>query len=340
MVKYWGVRVGHGGQYAAVARQHGFVAIKWDALGDLAWLATAAEPDAAWRKLLEQYQGTYGVAGMAASIGAGQVRRFVREIDDGDIVLVPHTSRKVVYVGRVKGGFVYVPDPADGCPYRQRRGVEWIRDVPRTAIPQKLLNSLGSLSTVWSLNRSADEARSLVEGETKPGPTAGPKSKTRDVVAHLLDQLHALHPEKFEHFVAEYFGAIGYDARPTPYVGDGGIDMEGTLDAEGLAQVSLRVQVKRTQDNVGIDTVLKTRGALGIDEQGAVITLGGYTSQAKQEAGAPGKKTITLVEGERFAEMLLSHWHDLSAEAQALLGIRPKDNLPLRERFAVVEDEE
>lgn len=59
---------------------------------------------------------------MAATIGAGQVRRFVREIDDGDILLVPHSSRKTVNVGRARGGFIHGADPSDGCPQSSAAG--------------------------------------------------------------------------------------------------------------------------------------------------------------------------------------------------------------------------
>lgn len=335
-MRYWGVRVGPGGQYAEVARKGGFVAIEWHKLGDLSWLASAKDGAEAGAKLLKEHEAVYAMSGMKAAISAGQVRRFVREIAAGDLVLLPHAAKGLVYVGRVEGGFQYVADPDDGCPYRQRRRVEWLRDLPRKELPPALLNSLGSLVTVFNLDNRAVEVEAALGME--PTTKAGTKVKPLDVVAHVLGRLHAMHPKDFESFVAAYFVAIGYTAEPTPYTGDGGIDVTGTLDAEGLAQVLLRVQVKRTRDNVGIETVLKTRGALEVDAQGAIISLGGFTEKAKQEAEATNKKTIVLVDGESFVEMLLDHWDDLDEAAKSLLAIRPKERLPVRERFAVVSD--
>ncbi len=333
---YWGVRVGPGGQYARVGRDGGFVAVAWDKLGDLTWVAEARDEKSAREQLIAAYGKAEGVSGVKASIGAGQLWRFAREIRDGDIVLTPNRAEEVVHIGRVKGAFRYVEKPTDACPYRQRRDVEWLLDVPRRGVPQPLLNSLGSLVTVFSVAKNADSVRSLLGEEV--GQVHTPSKAQVDVLDHVVMRLLSLHPQKFEEFVADYFEAIGYDAFSTVYSGDGGIDVSGALDAEGLAQVLLRVQVKRSKAQVGIEVVLKTRGALAVDEQGAVITLGGYTLKAREEAEAPGKKRIILVDGESFVEMLLERFQDLSHDAQALLGVAPKPELPARERFTVVAE--
>jgi restriction system protein len=329
---FWGVRLGRGGQYADLGRERGFIAIGWQDLGDVTWLAGATDEPEARAKLHQVYEAAYSQTGMKASIAEGQVWRFVHEMHAGDVVFVPHAAKGVVHVGTLKGDVQYVAAPGDGCPYRLRRLVDWSADVARKDLPGKLAASLGSLVTVFSLRNRAAEIRAVLSGEVVAAPVG---ARIVDVVEHVLDRLHGMHPKEFEAFVASYFQAIGYDAEATQYVGDGGIDVAGTLDAEGLAKVLLRVQVKRTKSTVGIDTVLKTRGALGVDEQGAIISLGGFTAQARTEAEAEGKKTIVLVEGEAFVEMLLDHWADLDEQAQRLLSVRPKERLPLRERFVV-----
>jgi restriction system protein len=338
VTRYWGVRVGQGGMYAEAARKGGFIAIEWHELGDLTWVANVVDDGEAQQKLLDAYVAAYGQTGMRAAIGAGQVRRFARDIRDGDVVFLPYSARGLVYVGRIKGGFRYLPSPVDGCPYRQRREVEWLLDVPRKSLPEGLRSSLGALTTVFNLDNRAEEARALLSGQTSStSSTVMIKKPVKDVVQHVLERLHQMRPKAFEDFVAAYFAAIGYDSEATQYVGDGGIDVVGTLDAEGLAQILLRVQVKRTRQNVGIETVLKTRGALAVDEQGAIVSLGSFTAQAQMEAQAPGKKTIVLVDGDTFAEMLLARWVDLTEDARVLLGVRRKDEIPVRERFVVDE---
>jgi restriction system protein len=329
---YWGVRLGKGGQYADLARELGFIAIGSEELGDLSWLAEATDEREAREKLHELFSTKCGQTGMKASIAEGQLWRFVREIRAEDVVLVPHVTRGLVHIGTVVGSVEYVAAPTDGCPYRLRRKVSWRHDVQRTALTGKLGSSLNSMLTVFSLGNRAAEIRAAL-GEKDSALPAAPKPV--ELVKYVIDRLHGMHPKEFEAFVASYFRAIGYDAEPTQYVGDGGIDVVGTLDAEGLAKIDLRVQVKRMRSSVGIDTVLKTRGALAVDEQGAIVSLGGFTAQARSEAEAEGKKTIVLVEGDTFVELLLDHWDDLDEAARELLGVRPKDQPPVRDRFEV-----
>jgi len=337
MERYWGVRVGHGGKYAAIARSHGFIAIGWQEFGDLTWVATAKDEKATLASLQEQYASLLGVTGVRASVGAGQAWRFAQGMVAGDLVFVPDTEKRKIYVGRITGPYVYVSKPEDDCPYKNRRAVQWLADIQRDSIQQVLLRSLGCLTTVFNLDNRAEEIRSLLKN---CGVLPGKKTVSVDVVAHVRQCLHELYPKQFEEFVAEFLAAIGFDAQPTVYIGDGGIDVAGTLDAQGLAQILLRVQVKRKVTAVGIETVLKTRGALAVDEQGAIITLGGFTAQARKEAEAEGKKTIALVEGTAFVEMILENWGKLAPEMQALLGVLPREVLPVRERFEVVRGTE
>lgn len=330
--RFWGVRVGHGGRYAEAARSGGFVAIDWNEFGDMTWVANSEDQKEALGRLQEQYGTLLGITGVRASVGAGQAWRFAKEFSLGDIVFVPHTDKGKVYVGRVASPYMYLTAPSDGCPYKNRRAVEWIADLDRSAFPQALLRSLGCLTTVFNLDNRAEEILAFLNID---GGHPGKKAHEEDVIAHVRQHLHDLHPKQFEEFVADFLAAVGFDAQPTVYVGDGGIDVAGTLDAQGLAQVLLRVQVKRKVSSVGIDTVLMTRGALAVDEQGAIITLGGFTAQARKEAEAEGKKTIVLIEGTTFVEMILENWQKLRPEVQALLGVQPREVLPVRERFEI-----
>lgn len=329
---YWGVRLGAGGMYAEVCRAGGFVAIGWEELGDLSWVAAAKDVDAARAKLLKVYATTFGGSAVTASINTGQLVRFARTLAVGDVVFVPVSAQKVVYVGRVTGAYEWVANPTDRCPYSSRHAIEWLKEVPRQDLPQRLLSSLGSLTTVFSLGKSAHEAAAVVDGVD---PAASARLPAADVVEHVRERLLSLSPTEFEHFVRDYLQVIGFESEHVGRSGDGGIDVRGRLNAQGLAQVLLRVQVKRTTSSIGIDAVLKTRGALNPDEQGAIITLGAFTSQARESAEAASMKTIMLISGEEFAELLLTHWPQLTPELQAVLAIEPREPASLRERFRV-----
>ncbi|MBI4403831.1 MAG: restriction endonuclease, partial [Deltaproteobacteria bacterium] len=70
---------------------------------------------------------------------------------------------------------------------------------------------------------------------------------------------------------------------------DKGIDVNGVLNAEGLADVVLRIQVKRVRGAIGNKEVLAIRGAAAQNEHPCLITLSHFTAQAREEAEAHGK---------------------------------------------------
>lgn len=331
MTAYFGVRVGKAGDpenFAEAARTDGFVAIGWHQLGDLSWLNDEHDDGRARKRLADQYAQVLDVSGPKLSMGVMLLWMFLREMKEGDIVLMPRANAGVFHIGRVTGPATFTAAPVDACPHTRRRTVQWLVDLKREQLPPALLRSLGARTPLFHLDHHGPAIERLLARDL-------PKAPSADVVGHVLERLLAMHPKKFEEFVAAYFNAVGYAAVPTQYVGDGGIDVQGELDAEGLATVQLRVQVKRTKSNVGIDTVLKTRGALAVNEQGAIIALSDFTSQAQVEAESDGKKTIRLVGGVEFVEHVLSHWDELPADVRAELGVQPREELPIRERFVV-----
>ncbi|GAI44393.1 unnamed protein product, partial [marine sediment metagenome] len=89
---------------------------------------------------------------------------------------------------------------------------------------------------------------------------------------------------KFEHFVTHLLTLVGFEATATQYTGDRGVDVIGTLNPEGLANITLKAQVKRISGHISNQDILMLRGTLGVDEHGVLITTGGFTKQAQAEA--------------------------------------------------------
>jgi len=144
MQRHWGIRVGVGGasdKYADLAREHSFVAIGWEEMGDLCWLRDAPEPKQAHQELLERYRHIYGASSAQLAMGASQLWRFVREMQAGDVVLLPHTSSGVIHLGEVAGPYEYLAEPSDGCPQHNCRQMRWLRTVSRRDLPQALLST-------------------------------------------------------------------------------------------------------------------------------------------------------------------------------------------------------
>jgi restriction system protein len=130
----------------------GLVIVGWNELGDMSRAGTKEE----LRALIARADPEGGKARIAN--WTGQLWRFRAVIEVGDHVVMPVKSRGTIAIGRVTGPYAYRADGAEG--FRQVRPVQWLRtDIPRDAVKQDLLDSMGSLLTVCGLNRADADAR-------------------------------------------------------------------------------------------------------------------------------------------------------------------------------------
>ena len=103
-------------------RAGGFMAIGWDAIGDLSSVSADGAGKDEIRKRLEQHWPKEAAGTLTK--GANQIFQFLNGAQERDLVLAMEGAR-VRGVGRVVGGYRFQPD--DG-PFPHRRAVEWLRD--------------------------------------------------------------------------------------------------------------------------------------------------------------------------------------------------------------------
>src|SRR6266568_2922194 len=270
MKNYWLIRVGEGGKYSEIARKNNFVAIGWNDLGDLDQVSSRDEI----RKAIEKSYIGLSPAKLASQVG--QVSRFYLEMLTGDIVLMP-TGEGTYDVGTI-GEYNFVSEPNDGCPFRHRRSIVWDTRVSKSAMSVNLIYSLGALLTIFSLNDYSVEIEKL-----KGNDIATPAEKPQTVRNVIKTSLLELDGQEFEGFIERLLVAMGFESEVTQYVRDKGIDVIGTLNAEGLADITLRIQVKRVRAAIGNKEVLAIRGAAAQNEHPCIITLSTFTKAAQEE---------------------------------------------------------
>lgn len=129
--------------------------------------------------------------------------------------------------------------------------------------------------------------------------------KTREA---LHEKLRKMSPTAFEHLIAQLLSEIGYeDVEVTGRTGDGGIDAIARLSADGVTDVATAIQAKRWSHNVGGSVVREMRGSLMVDQRGLIMTTAEFTKDARDEAKAPGKQPVSLVNGEKLIDLLVKH---------------------------------
>jgi restriction system protein len=334
--RYWAVRLGEGGKFVKEAKKNNYIAIGWNDLGELDYLTQKdADPQSIEKRLEKDLRRTYQQdSPISIGITKGMIWNFVREMKEEDIVLVPAPNRKVL-VGKVAGPYVYKENWGGECHYRRRRAIEWIKEFDRDDLPEEVKSSLNAWLTIFNVDKHRGEIEGLL-GRRPPFKEVEVRGDR--LVKEVINKIRTLSPREFEEFVSHLLSMIGFETATTEYVGDRGVDVIGVLSAEGLTNLSLKIQVRRVKGNIGIYEVQRLRGTLGVDEHGAIVTTSGFTNQAQVEAQAAGRKPIALVDGEMLVDLILKYYDKLDEKYKRILSLRRREP-PLRDRFSMILEE-
>ncbi len=325
-ITLWGIHAGKTGEADLLFLNENIIALGWGQMGDLKALGSTRE------HFKQHYAATYQEAAKAkpgsVPTSAGQLFRFVHEMQIGDYVVYPSKHPKRVHLGRVTGDYQY--STSDNSHYPQRRKVEWIRDLPRTAFSQGALYEIGSALSLFAVKNYADEFWSAIHS-THPLPL-GPAKKdetlaevsqdveetTRDFILKILAQETKGHP--FAYFVGNLLTTMGYRIRVSPEGADGGVDIVAHKDELGFEPPIIKVQCKSTEGSVGDPLISQLYGKVSPSEFGLFVTLGTFTNQAVQFART--KSNLRLVDGEALVELVLEHYEALDSKYKGMIPLR------------------
>lgn len=323
-MSYYLIRIGEGSKYTEEGRRNNFVAVGWNEVADLQILNSLEEI----KKSLSKHYN-YSPAQIAAQ--AGQLYRFGLEITSRDVILSPLGGGEYL-VGNA-GEYFFEKNPKGTCPYKHRRKVSWKdKTILKEDMTTNLSYAVGATLTIFSLDKYADEIDALIAGKTFT-PAEKPQ-RIRDII---LTGLMEFNGKDFEEFIRHVLEIIGFTAETTQYVGDKGIDVNGILDAEGLADITLRVQVKRVRGSIGNKEILALRGALSQGEHGCLITLSSFTPQAIEEAQAQGKIPIKLIDGDDLSGLTLKHFDEIDDEYKKKFEIQRKKDFNIEDQFEPID---
>lgn len=321
------IRIGAGSKYAQIARRGRYAAIGWEELGDLSGIGSLASI----KNTLKAASYDYSDQQLAAQ--AGQLNRFVLEMKPGDLILAPFEKGK--YMAGIAGDYFFEANPQDGCPYSQRRKVDWQKQLlDKEDMTTSLSYALGGSLSVFSLDKYGEELKALIAGKEFT-----PADQPQTIRGRVLAGLFELDGKGFESFLGHLLEVIGFSAEVTKYAGDKGIDVIGTLDAEGVADINLRVQAKRLRSDIDGDRVAALRGRLEQGQLGCLITLSKFRKSAMEEAEGANRIPIKLVDGDDLAGIVLKNYDNIDEEYKKLFGIKRKPNYKIEDQFEPVDSE-
>lgn len=198
----------------------------------------------------------------------------------------------------------------------------------RCAWARTLLKNYGAIEnsarSVWAITTSFASVNK-VDGEyiekncKKPGKTnnepaeiqmenAGVEipEEVRSWRRKLQNVIQNMDPYGFERLTQRLLRECGFSqVEVTKKSGDGGIDGTGKLRINGVFSFNIAFQCKRYHGVVCAGDIRDFRGSLTTSiEKGVFITTGSFSKAATEEASAPGKQQIDLIDGEEFITKL------------------------------------
>ncbi len=197
---------------------------------------------------------------------------------------------------------------------------------------------LRSKNGVWALTKSGAEASKLDSIDKTAIVKAAVVSKKDEAADNPLETeerrpwreslsevIHNMNPYAFEILAQRLLRECGFlDVYVTKKSGDGGIDGMGKLRLNGIFSFNVAFQCKRYKGQVGASEIRDFRGSLDNNiEKGVLITTGTFSKAAKEEASAPGKKQIDLMDGNGFMDKL----------AEYRIGLTPRTEYDIDEEY-------
>lgn len=327
----WAVRPKpHGTKRIDVFLEKGIVALGWPTVGDL----TEEDRGGIKDRLRKEYPGK---SGRSIGSSAGELHRFVNEIEKGDLVVAPDGG--TLYVGRVTSKYTHEPDVAGGeygtpeAGYPHQRSVDWVQDgtgVPRSLATGSLYSSLKSQLTVFEL--PLDDVADLADRIPSEGE-GGPEGLQEDYLDRLQSRtLPGMNDSSFEDAVRIVLGRHfpGLSRQSTSSDQEGDTDLLTELPGE----VTIRIQVKYYDPEKGAvkeGPVDQLAASMEPGDNGLVVTsgeIGEAAEQATMRIWKEEQKAVGLIDGEEFVELLFENLPEYTEEELHALALRRNLALP------------
>lgn len=300
--------------------QSSVIAIGWHEFGDL--LEIPATRDAFKQHYLSVYPNSKK---QSVANSAGMLFRFAHEAVNGDYVVFPSKSDRMINIGVIESDYQYVSSAKE---YVQQRKVKWIKHFPRMYFSQGALYEIGSAMSFFMIKNYADEflaaldqnfkkayADQLTEDETVAATAEEIIEGTRDFILKELSK--KLKGYDLELFVADLLQAMGYRTTVSQHGGDGGIDIVAYKDE---LPPRILVQVKSQDSDIKEATIQSLKGAMREGDYGLFVTLSKYTKNAqKYLANTP---VIRGINGTELVELILKYYPHLSERFRKMIPLK------------------
>ncbi|MGP1284258.1 MAG: restriction endonuclease [Parasphingopyxis sp.] len=321
----WKVNAGRRSALAGEFLERGVVAIGWREVGDY---SNAESSEDVLEKVSKAYPDH---TDRQNQVSAGQIWRFLNEVQIGDPVLTYDPTDRLYHVGEITGRPRYAPDEIEVLPVQ--RSVDWQLTVPRDDLSDAARGRLGAILTLFKLASSAAaEVNALARGEPIDNQADATSSETVEdavdpfegledqAIERVKDRLLALDWEQMQEIVASLLRALGYRTSVSPAGPDRGKDIIASKDGFGFERPRIVVEVKHRRAQMGAQEIRSFLGGRHQDDRGLYVSTGGFTQEARYEAERASTLTHLMTLDE-LARALIEQYDRLDEEGRRLLPL-------------------
>jgi restriction system protein len=315
----WMVRAGRDAFLIDDFEKDSVVAIGWDELGDI---SSYSDPEKLKIFIKETYpEFNSGQLGMAAS----QVNKFKFDFDKGDWAVTYNPEERVYLVGEILSDYIYQENKEY---YNHVRKVKWLRKVNRDDLKTSTRNTLGAISTIFSINvEAAEDILNSLKGKKtleEEEPEEELEIIKEDVISNssefIKDKVIALNWEEMQELVAGVLRAMGYKTMVSPKGADRGKDIMASPDGLGLEEPRIVVEVKHRKGRMGAPEIRSFTGGLRRGSKGLYISTGGFSHEAKYEAER-SEIPVTLIDADMLVQLIIQYYDQFDNDSRSLIPL-------------------
>lgn len=328
----WVVRAGQKAKYVQSFLDDGFVSIGLLPEIDAGALAMNRDQLVEWTKRIRPTWSQHKVGSQA-----GQLARFISDMQPGDRVATYDRERRLFFVGRIDSDATYDPTRTDEQPFV--RSVAWDGRVQRDALSIEARNSLGAIKSLFKVQgKAAVELRELAVPLDAPeeeitAPVSTPDDRedgasldelryeVREKAAEFIeDMIFDLEWDELQELVAGLLRAMGYRTRVSPPGPDRGVDVTASPDGLGLETPRIFVQVKHQRKATGAPDIRAFLGGRKAGDRCLFVSTGGFTREASYEADR-SEIPLTLVTLTDLQELVVERYDGMDIETRSLVPL-------------------
>ena len=154
------------------------------------------------------------------------------------------------------------------------------------------------------------------------------ENHNKKVREELHKKLLEMDWDVFEDMVERFLLEMGFKIEESASkVGDGGIDIRGTLFVGDVIRTRMAVQVKKWKKNVQRPVVQQVRGSLGAHEQGLIVTTSNFSKGAYEEANRKDATPVALMNGEQLVALLVQNGIGVERRSHELIELEDENTL-------------